>query len=247
MNPRPLLPWRSVLALAAAVAVAVPVAAFWLDGDDDDRLLVLAPSSLAPIEDELDDAFADAGIGPVDWVFAGSQSLVAQVGDGVPADVVLVADEVTHEAVRATGAFANEASFARNHLVLAVAPGNPGDIAALDDLAEPDHLVGVCAPDVPCGRLAAAALGELGVTPATDTEEASVRALTTKLTTAELDAGLIYRSDALAAGLEVVATPGLDAFTNTYVGRANAAGVDVLETLTGDRVQTMLREAGFVG
>ena len=77
MTGRPLLPWRSGLLLAAAVAVAIPIAARSF-ADDDPRLLVLAPSSLAPIEDELSVAMIAAGVGPVEWVFAGGDHRNAQ-------------------------------------------------------------------------------------------------------------------------------------------------------------------------
>ena len=247
MTRRPLLPWRSGLLLAAVVAIAVPVAALWLDGSDDrGRLLVLAPSSLAPIEDELTAALNDGGIGPIEWVFAGSQSLVAQLADGVPADVVLVADTFTLDAVTdQTDALTGARIFASNRLVLAVAPDNPGAVSALADLADPDRLIGVCAAEVPCGRLASTALSALGLTPSPDTEETSVRALTSKLVSGELDAGLVYRTDAIAAGLEVVAEDELRPFENTYHGVATTAGRPLLDALAEPEVAAVFDAAGF--
>ncbi|MEM9463799.1 MAG: substrate-binding domain-containing protein [Actinomycetota bacterium] len=247
MNARPLLPWRGGLLLAAAVAVAVPIAAIWLGDDDGDpSLLVLAPSSLAPIEDDLDAALSAAGIGPIEWVFAGSQSIVAQVADGVPADVVLVADTVAHDAViAADDRYDRGVAFATNHLVLAVAPDNPGRVDDVSALADPAALIGVCAPEVPCGRLAAAATDALGVGVRPDTEETSARALTTKLSTGELDAGLVYRTDAQAANLATIPVEGLDRFTNTYWGTANDRGTAVLDLLTTDAIAAVLDAAGF--
>ena len=245
MTPRPLLPWRSVLLLAAAVAAAIPLTAVWLT-DDDPALLVLAPSSLAPIEGELTVAMAAAGIGPVEWVFAGSQSLVAQVADGVPADVVLVADRRSLDAVIGVDpTLDGDIVFATNRLVLAVAPTNPGDVDALDDLADPDRLIGVCAVQVPCGRLAAVALDDLGLTVSADTEETSARALTAKIATGELDAGLVYRTDARSAALDVVVDEDLDRFVNTYHGVGTPVGTPVLDFLAGDGAARILTEAGF--
>ena len=85
---------RRILLLVGLVAlVAIPtLVAFWLastGGDDEASVLVLAPSSLAPLETELTDGLAAVGVTDVEWVFAGSQRLVAQLADGAPADVVL--------------------------------------------------------------------------------------------------------------------------------------------------------------
>ena len=247
MNPRPTLPWRSGLLLAGALALAVPLAALWLDGGEDpDGLLVLAPSSLATIERELDEAMNAAGVGPIEWVFGGSQSLVAQVADGVPADVVVVADVIARDAViAAEPSLSDSTSFASNTLVFAVAPDNPARLTSFADLAEPEHLLGICAIDVPCGRLAATALADLGVTAAVDTEETSVRALTTKITSGELDGGLIYRTDALAADLDVIDEDALAHFGNDYYAMSTEDGRPFVDLLRGSAIADILAGAGF--
>lgn len=241
---------RVLLLVGLTMLVAIPtIAALGLafsGGDDPDPVVVLAPSSLAPVQDELDAALTARGIEAPSWVFAGSQALVAQVADGAPADVVLTADRVSFDAVRAAGAdFAADLSFAENHLVLAVADGNPGGVDELADLGDDALLIGQCAEVVPCGRLALDVLDTFGVVARLDTEETSVRALTTKLVTGELDAGLIYRSDAIAGGLTIVDVPGIDALTNTYWGAATDEGDAVLSFLTTDEAQAILIEAGF--
>lgn len=246
MNGRPTLPWRSGLFLAFAVALAVPVAALWLSNDNEDALLVLAPSSLAPVEDDLDEAMRAAGVGPIEWVFAGSQSLVAQIGDGVPADVVLVADVVARDAVTAADpSFSDGVVFASNSLVFAVAPDNPAQLAAVTDLADPDHLLGLCAIEVPCGRLAAAALADREVIAAVDTEETSARALTTKIASGELDGGLIYRTDAIAADLDAIDNGALEPFTNDYYAMSADEGAAVVDVLRSEVVAQLLSNAGF--
>ena len=241
---------RPLVLFALATLAAIPtLAALWLafsGGDDPDRVIVLAPSSLAPVRDDVDAALEAQGLEAPSWVFAGSQALVAQVADGAPADVVLTADRVSFDAVRAAGvAHPAELFFAENHLVLAVADGDPGGVDELADLSDDALLVGQCAPVVPCGRLAIEALGALGVEPRLDTEETSARALTTKLSTGELDVGLIYHSDAVAAGLAIVDVPGLAAFTNTYWGTANDNGIAVLRFLASGEARAILAAAGF--
>ena len=105
---------------------------------------------------------------------------------------------------------------ATNTVVLAAAPGNPGGVAGLADLARRDLLVGLCAPEVPCGALARRALEQAGITPSVDTLELSVRALAAKLSLGELDAGLVYSTDAATAGLSTVDAPELDGHANRY-------------------------------
>ncbi len=242
---------RRLTALLALVAVvAIPtVAAFWLaaSGDDSpDRALVLAPSSLAVVQDELDRALDERGIPTPEWVFAGSQTIVAQLIDGAPADILLTADRVTLDRARDAGVTGpTEVALTENHLVLAVSIGDPGRVDHIDDLADPALLVGVCAVEVPCGRLAADATDALGVAIAADTEEPSARALSGKLLAGELDAGLIYRTDALAGGMPVIDVPGLDDHVTTYWASAVTENDAVLDFLLSADGQVILRDAGF--
>lgn len=238
----------AILALVAAFAIAT-IAAFALvaSGDDDpDRALILAPSSLAVAQDELDAALTQLGIPAPEWVFAGSQTIVAQLIDGAPADLLLTANRVTLDRARAAGVTgATEVAFTENHLVLAVAQGNPGNVAELADLADPSLLIGVCATTVPCGRLANEMTTALGVNVAADTEEPNVRSLSTKLVAGELDASLIYRTDALAAGIEVIDVAGIDDYRTTYWGTSLTGDNAVLDFLLSAEGQAILRSAGF--
>ena len=182
----------------------------------------------------------------VEWVFAGSQSLVAQLIDGAPADVLITADAVTFARANAAGVTWDDGrDLVANRLVLAVAPGNPGGVASRDDLGRSGLLVGVCAPEVPCGRLAVAPTNGR-VTIDADTEETNVRALTTKLAAGELDVGLVYRTDARAAGLETIADATLRQATTAYRGSANPDGAGVLASFRSGAAHAVLLEAGFL-
>ena len=232
--------------IAVALVLVAAAAPALMAGTGSDPIVVLAPSSLAPSEDRFDDAFEAAGLGPVTWVFAGSQSLVAQLADGAPADVVITADRTSFDAAREAGAtWPIEHALTTNRLVLAVSEGNPGGVTAVEDLGNDALLVGLCAPDVPCGRLSTEALTASGVTARPDTEETSARALTTKLVAGELDVGLIYSTDARATGLETVFVPGLDDAVNTYWGTAAAGGAAVLDFLASDAGRALFALEGF--
>lgn len=176
----------------------------------------LGDSSLAGGTDEPDETSGTGAVRIV-GVLAGSSALAAQLAEGAEADVLMTADAATMQrAVEAGSVRGQVTAVAANALVLAVAPGNPGQVASLDDLGRADLLVGLCAAGVPCGTLADRALDRLGIEPAVDTRELNARALAAKIALGELDAGLVYATDAAASGLETIAAAGLDLFTNTY-------------------------------
>ena len=187
----------------------------------------MAASSLTDVLGEVSASFETlGGSGPAGGpaavtvvpVLAGSSALVAQLAEGADADVLMTADAATMQRAVGNGSVQGEvASVAANALVLAVAPGNPGRVASLEDLSRTDLLVGLCAAGVPCGALADRALNRLGVEPAVDTRELNARALAAKIALGELDAGLVYATDAAASGLETVAASGLGRFANSYL------------------------------
>lgn len=164
-------------------------------------LHVLVAASLLPVGDVLAAEFEQVHPG-VDVLVsgAGSSALREQVLAGAPADVFVPADPVHLEMVRdEVGLMGAPVVVARNSLVLAVPAGNDARIASLADLSRPELLIGLCAAEVPCGAHARAGLVRAGVEPAPDTDEPNVRALVTKLAGGELDAAVVYASDASTA------------------------------------------------
>lgn len=202
---------RIATALAAAAVVTTVVAACGGAGRDD-AVLVLAASSLtdafATMESEFESANPDID---VEVSFGGSSALQVQLEEGAPADVVALADTAPMDALVDADLAASPTIFATNSLVLVTPAANPGGIGSLDDLADPDLLVGVCAPQVPCGRYATELLESAGVDASVDTEEPDVRSLAAKVATGELDAGLVYATDVDPFGDQIVVVPIADA------------------------------------
>jgi molybdate transport system substrate-binding protein len=166
---------------------------------------VFAAASLTEAFTALGDAFeaAEPGVA-VDFSFGPSSELATQIAEGAPADVLATADEQTMaDAVEARTIDGEPTRFASNRMELAVPEGNPGGVEGIDDLADADLVIGLCAEAVPCGRLARQVLRSAGVEPSVDTDEADVKALLAKIAAGEVDAGLVYRTDVRAADDDV--------------------------------------------
>ncbi len=97
--------------------------------------------------------------------------------------------------------------FARNSMVIVVPPSNPGRVADLTDLARPAVKVALCASNAPCGRGATQVFDRAGVTVTPVTREVTVKATVTKVELGEVDAGIVYVTDARASGTRAGAWP----------------------------------------
>jgi molybdate transport system substrate-binding protein len=172
------------------------------DGANRDGISVFAAASLTAAFTEVADAFM--AVNPdadVTLNFAGSSELVAQISDGASADVFASADVATMTTLAAAGLVAGDPKvFATNVAEIMVERGNPEGIGSLADLAAGDLIVVQCAPEVPCGSYAEQVLANAGVSVTPASFEENVKAVVTKVTLGEADAGIVYRTDVLAAG-----------------------------------------------
>jgi molybdate transport system substrate-binding protein len=227
--------------LAFAVVATI---AFTGCGSDNASTVAMVPSSFTGLTDAV-----DTGIGTeVDWIIAGSSRLVRQLADGATADLLITADaETMHDAVDQGLVAGDPVTIARNRLVVALAPGNPGGIDEPDDLVDADLLIGVCAVEVPCGRLTARVRIESGLELAVDTEEPNVRSLALKISRGELDAGLVYATDASDLGLATLPADTVNEFETEYL----AASVDgepspIIDYLRSPDGRELLTRKGFL-
>lgn len=248
---------KSSIAAAGAVLVSVALAGCGSDGagDGGSTITVYAAASLTSTFEQIGEELEATHEGvEVDFNFAGSSDLVAQIQEGAPADVFASADEANMAKLTAEGLEGAEpVAFASNTLQIVVPPGNPARVGSLADLAEDGLTLVVCAPEVPCGAATAAVAVAGGVELSPVSEEQSVTDVLSKVTTGEADAGLVYVTDVLAAGdaVEGVGLPEASAAVNTYpiatVGDSDAAElaqefVDLVLSRTG---QSILADAGF--
>jgi molybdate transport system substrate-binding protein len=196
--------------LRAAGVVAVVIALTLSAGCGRDKpvggtVTVLAAASLTEAFTRIGTDFEAANPGTtVKFSFAGSSMLAQQVTSGAPADVFASASPATMKQVTDAGlADGAPTVFVRNQLVIAVPKGNPKGIAGLADLARPGMKVALCAEQVPCGAAAKTALDATGVKLTPVTLEQDVKAALTKVKLGEVDAALVYRTDAKSASADV--------------------------------------------
>ena len=242
-----------VLALVLALGALAGCSS---DGDDPSgggELTVLAAASLTDIFEQLATEFEAANDADITFSFGSSTDLAAQVADGAPGDVLATADEASMQVAEDAGSTGDVASFASNVLTIVTSPGNPAGIDSLADLAGATWVR--CADDVPCGRVAAAVLEANGITAEPVSLEDDVRSTLDKVTSGEADAGLVYVTDAVAAGdgVETVEIPGAEEqltsyFTATLEQADNPAlARKWVDHVLSDDGQAALAEAGFTG
>lgn len=140
----------------------------------------------------------------VTFSFGGSSALATQINQGAPVDVFASAAPANMGAVTDKGNGAGAPiTFVKNQLVIAVPKANPAKIKTLADLARPGVKVALCAEEVPCGAAAQKALDAGAVKVSPVTREPDVKGALTKVRMGEVDAALIYRTDAKSAAADV--------------------------------------------
>lgn len=219
----------------------------------DATLNVFAAASLTETFGELAEQF-ELGNPGVDVILnlAGSQELVTQLVENGGADVLATANSVTMAKASEYGLVTDPQLFATNTLVLITPDGNPARITGLGSSLVGAKLV-ICAPEVPCGQLTKKLADELGVTLQPVSEEQAVTDVRGKVTSGQADAGIVYTTDAIAAGdsVETIEIVGSEKIANEYLiaiskESSNAElAANWLELVLSEQGQKVLGAAGF--
>jgi molybdate transport system substrate-binding protein len=251
---------RTRIRLAATLAVAALVLA-GCGGDDEPaggsaatpgELKVFAAASLTAAFTEIGERFTNANGTKVAFNFAGSQALATQIQQAAPADVFAPAD--TANMGKVTDLVGTPQNFASNQLQIVVEQGNPKNVQNLEDLANPDLKVVLAAPDVPAGRYAAESLAKAGVTVEPVSLEDNVKAVVTKVSLGEADAGIVYVTDVTAGGdkVEGVGIPEELNVLATYpiatvrASKAQDQAQAFMDQVLGAEGQQVLKQYGFL-
>ncbi len=250
--------FRPVSRLFAVVMLTAAVIAASGCGSDDSSggdVLVSAATSLKTAFTSYGEQFDAAD---VQFSFAGSDELAAQIRTGAKPDVFASANTKLPDALFADGLVEQPQVFATNRLVLAV-PADDAKVAGLDDLSKPGVTIAIGAAGVPVGAYTRKVLGRLGdaqrkaILANVRSEEPDVGGISAKLGQGAVDAGFLYVTDVIAANdrLEAIDLPASlqpqveygVAIVKGAPHRA-AAGTFITGLLEGDGARA-LKQAGF--
>lgn len=190
----------------------------------------------------------------VTFSFAGSSALAMQINQGAPADVFASAAPANMKTVTDAGnGDGSPTTFVKNQLVIAVPKGNPKGVTALTDLTRPGAKIALCAEQVPCGAAARKALDAASVKLTPVTLEQDVKGALSKVKLGEVDAALVYRTDAKAAAADVdgIEFPESAAAINEYPitvlkSAPNKTGAQAFVAyVLSDAGKSVLTQAGF--
>jgi len=226
-----LIVWTYLAALLAGCAAAPApapsptVVALASPAGSSVELTVFAAASLTDSFTAIGRTFEATNPGTrVTFNFAGSNDLAAQIGKGAPADVFASANLAQLNALVKSGQIADGESrtFARNRLVVIVPATNPAKLTTLADLARPGLKLVLADKSVPVGQYALDFLDKASADPSFGSTykvnvvknvvsyEQDVKAVVSKISLGEGDAGVVYATDvtpAIADKLGEIAIP----------------------------------------
>ena len=191
---------KRTAAAAALLALLIALAGCGGGGDDssggDPELVVFAASSLEPAFEKYGAEFKGAD---VQFSFAGSDDLAAQIRQGVIPDVYAAANTDLPDELAKDGLLQEPRTFATNKLVIGVPTDS--DITGVSDLEDPDVTLAIGEKDVPVGSYTREVLSALpadeskAILDNVESEEPDVAGIVAKLTQGAVDAGFVYQSD----------------------------------------------------
>jgi molybdate transport system substrate-binding protein len=217
------------------------------------EIKVFAAASLTAAFNKIGQDFTAANPNTkVTFNYAGSQALATQIQQSAPADVFASADTTNMEKVK--DLVAAPQNFASNLLQIIVAKGNPKGIKGLSDLSNADLKVVLAAPDVPAGKYASQALAAQHITVKPVSLEDNVKAVVTKVSLGEADAGIVYVTDVTAGGdkVEGVDIPDAQNVPATYpIATVKASSHQsqaqaFVDMVRSDQGQQVLKSFGFL-
>ena len=236
----------------AALAMVIPVHA--------QDLVVSAAASLTQAFQDVAAEYQKAHPGQkVVFNFAASGALLAQIQQGAPVDVFASADQPTMDRAAAAKLVADgtRADFARNTLVVVLPAGSTQSPKALKDLADPAfaRIASGTPASVPAGKYTADAVAAAGLADALQPRWVfgeSVRQVLNYVARAEVDAGFVYRTDAMIEAQKTriaftvpTASPVSYPIAQVAASRNAQAARDFIAFVRGSTGQAVLQRYGF--
>jgi len=215
------------------------------DNQTQEQILIMGAASTRVLNDAISDEF------PVEFNNAGSSTLISQLEEGAPGDLLITADRKAMDQAVEKDLVEEPTGFATNELVLVTTDPEITSIDALVEKANNGAAVVACDPQVPCGRVTEALVGDKNIPFAS--LEHSVTDTLGKVTSGEADAGFVYSTDAISAADAVITVPipGAENEKNEYpVAVTKSAehpeqAAKVKEFLLSDKFAEVLEQYGF--
>lgn len=242
------------LLVAGLLAVAVPR----LPAAEKPQLTVSAAASL---KDALNEINRGYGAATVTVNYGASGALQQQISQGAPVDAFISAAAKNMDALVAEGLVepGSRADIAANRLVLVVPTKADKTVTSFRDLAKPSVThVAMGSPDsVPAGKYAVQVLKKLNLAAAVSRKAVygkDVRAVLTQVELGNVDAGIVYRTDALTSKkVRIVSTAPVSLHSPIRYPAAAIAGrpsvvaaKGYVRYLSGPQAQKILRRYGFI-
>jgi molybdate transport system substrate-binding protein len=195
-------------------------------------ITVFAAASLKGTFTQLGKQFETANPGDtVKFSFGASSALAEQINSGAPADVFASAAPKNMDQVVTPGNASNPQDFAKNTAEVAVPPSNPAKVTSVNDLAKSSVKTALCQPQVPCGTVAAQVFKNAKITVKPVTLQPDVKSVLTQVELGNVDAGVVYVTDVMAAGSKVKGV--------TIPADLNASTLYPIATLTHSKEQSI--------
>ncbi|MBZ8177066.1 molybdate ABC transporter substrate-binding protein [Corynebacterium poyangense] len=219
---------------------------------DSTTLTVLGAASTRVLNDDLNDKVNHLPHPlTLNFVNAGSSTLVQQLVDGSPGDVLITADRRTMDDAIAREVVHDLVPAATNVLV-AVTPRGSGE--KIKDLTQLQHMrVVLCDPQVPCGAVAQQVITHNHLDIAPVSLEHSVSDALGKVLSGDADVAFVYKTDYLSAQdrLDYVELPGAEKYANEIlVAPTNNSehpeeALNLVNLLSSDDSDSLWEKYGF--
>ena len=259
----------ALAAVAAAACASNGSGSSATPGRPSGTITVFAAASLTDAFGAEAKAFEAAYPGTkVQFNFAGSPALRAQLDQGARADALATADVANMRQALDAGLVRDAgATFARNRLVVIVPRANPAHIASPADRARSGVKLVIAADGVPAGTYARQALDRMSGDPIHGADfakrvernvvsnEANVKGVVTKVQLGEADAGIVYETDVtpgIAGDVSRIEIPDAYNVVATYpIAMTKEAGNPVtaqafIDFLLAEQGQALLERYGFM-
>jgi molybdate transport system substrate-binding protein len=263
---------RGLISLCALLLLALAACGTTATGGGSSQLVkltVFAAASLQKSFTEIGATYSKAHSNvTVIFNFAGSDALAKQITQGAPADVFASANAAQMDVAVKAGDMVGGGvkTFAHNRLVLIYPTANPAHIQTLQDIGQPGVKVDLAANTVPVGQYALTFLDQASADPAFGATykdhvlknvvsyETDVKSVLAKVALGEVDAGIVYTTDAATETGKVgtVAIPdALNSIATYPIGVVNASknaaiARDFLAYVVSSDGQAILAKYGFL-